>query len=88
MVRNDQMPPTWPAFIKALPDDENRVWAGLYTDDPESYTWAAFTGEGELFALFTWPRNRTINSVRNGEIYTIETDPDTDLRQVAKYRFQ
>lgn len=88
MVRNDQMPATWPAFTMALPDDENNVWAGLYTDDPESYTWMAFTEEGELYASFIWSRNRTIQSVRNGEIYTIETDPDTELRQVAKYRFQ
>jgi hypothetical protein len=88
MVRNDQMPATWPAFMKALPDDENRVWAGLYTDDPESYTWKAFTQDGELYASFVWPRYKTIQTVRNGEIYTIETDPDTDLRQIAKYRFQ
>lgn len=86
MVRNDQMPATWPAFVKALPDDENRVWAGLYTNDPESYTWKAFSEDGELYASFSWPRYKTIQSVRNGEIYTIETDPDTDLRQVAKYR--
>lgn len=88
MVRNDQMPETWPAFIKALTDDENRVWAGLYTDDSESYTWKAFSQDGELYASFVWPRFKTIQSVRNGEIYTIETDPDTDLRQVAKYRYE
>lgn len=88
MVRNDQMPLTWPAFIKALTDDENRVWTGLYTNDPESYTWKAFSQDGKLYASFVWPRYKTIQSVRNGEIYTIETDPDTDLRQVAKYRFQ
>lgn len=88
MVRNDQMPETWPSFIEAFPDDEMRVWAGLYTDNPDSYTWQAYTIDGELYASFTWPRSKTLKAVRNGALYTIETDPDTDLRQVAKYRFQ
>jgi len=88
MVRNDQMPETWPAFVEAFQDDEMRVWAGLYIDDPESYTWQAYTIEGELYASFTWPRSKSLKTVRNGALYTIETDPDTDLRQVAKYQFE
>jgi hypothetical protein len=88
MVRNDQMPETWPAFVEAFQDDEMRVWAGLYTDDPESYTWQAYTIEGELYASFKWPRSKTLKAVSNGVLYSIETDPDTDLRQVAKYHFE
>ncbi|MEX0662749.1 MAG: 6-bladed beta-propeller [Balneolaceae bacterium] len=86
MIRNDDHPETWPSFIQAIPDDEGRVWVGLITDDPDIYTWKSFSLDGEVYASFTWPRHIEINRVQNGEIYTMETDPETDLRQVAKYR--
>jgi len=86
MIRNDDHPETWPSFTHALPDDEGRVWVGLITDDHESYTWKAFSPEGDIYASFEWPRHIEIHRVQNGSIYTMETDPETDLRQVAKYR--
>ncbi len=86
MIRNDNHPETWPAFKRALPDDEGRVWVGLITDDIDSYSWKSFAPDGEIYASFTWPRSIEIHRVQNGAIYTMETDPETDLRQVGKYR--
>lgn len=85
MVRNDAMPETWPAFSTLLADDENRIWAALFDDDDEIWNWRIFTQEGELYASFNWPRTKQIQEVKNGYVYTRETDEETGLAQVVKY---
>lgn len=87
MIRNDRMPETWPAFAEAVLDDTGRIWAALFTDDKETYTWHILSPEGELAAAFTWPRQRNIKHVLGGYVYTLETDVDTDLQQIVKYSF-
>jgi len=86
MIRNDDMPDTWPAYSTMLMDDENRVWAALFTDNEETYEWRVYTDEGEFLATFTWPRSKTISEVKNGLAYTRETDEETGLQQVVRYR--
>ena len=86
MIRNDDMPDTWPAYSTMLLDDENRVWAALFTDDEETYDWRVYTDEGEFLATFSWPRSKTISEVKNGLAYTRETDEETGLQQVVRYR--
>jgi len=88
MVRNDAMPETWPAFSTMLTDDENRIWAALFDDDDEIWNWRIFTQHGELFASFNRPRNKQIQEIRNGYVYTRETDEETGLVQVVKYGIQ
>jgi len=88
MIRNDDMPDRWPAYSTMLLDDENRVWAALFTDNEETYEWRVYTDEGEFLATFTWPRSKTISEVKNGAAYTRETDEETGLQQVVRYRVE
>jgi len=88
MIRNDEMPDTWPAFRTLLLDGKNRVWAALFTDDEETYSWRVYNDEGEFLATFTWPRSKVIHEVKNGYIYTRETDEETGLQQVVRYRIE
>jgi len=88
MVRNDNMPETWPAFRYLVMDDENRIWAAAYSDDEEAYDWRVYSDEGELIGEFVWPRSREISEVKNGSAYTRETDEETGLQQVVRYRIE
>jgi len=88
MVRNDNMPETWPAFRYLVMDDENRTWAAAYSDDEEAYDWRVYSDERRLIGEFIWPRSREISEVKNGSAYTRETDEETGLQQVVRYRVE
>ncbi len=86
MVRNDNMPDTWPAFSNALADDNGRIWAALFDEDDEIWNWRVYTQDGELFTTFDWPRSKQIREIRNGYVYTLETDEKTGLVEIVKYQ--
>ena len=88
MVRNDEMPETWPAFREMLTDDEGRIWVSLFTEDPETYTWVMIDPDTEEVAgSITRPREWSVIDVRNGYLYARETDEETGLVEVVKYGF-
>jgi hypothetical protein len=88
MVRNDNMPETWPAFSSMLADDEGRIWASLFTDDKEMYTWVVLDpAEGELAGTMVRAREWSVADIRGGYLYARETDEATGLVEVVKYRF-
>jgi len=86
MIRNDDHPETWPAYTSVLQDDEGNIWAGFFTDDPDIYRWMSFHADGKITNDFEWPRHKTLRAVKNNMLYAMETDPDTGLQQVVKYR--
>lgn len=88
MIRNDDSPPTWQAMNSLRVDDQNRMWISTITEDQEVYDWWIIDKEGELQAQFTWPRNRNLQEIKNGVVYTEETDEATGLEQVVKYSIE
>ncbi len=88
IIRNADMPEVWPALRHLNIDDENRIWVSTIIDDQELYQWWVINPDGELQTRFEWPRNRNIQSIRNGHLYVQETDPETDLQQIVKYRIE
>jgi len=86
MVRNDVMPETWPAFSSAIADDIGKIWVAVYAEDNEIWNWRVFTRDGELYTSFDWPRGKQILDIKNGHIYTRETDEETELVEIVKYR--
>lgn len=86
MVRNDTMPETWPAFSSAIADDMGRIWVAVYAEDNEIWNWRVFTRDGELYTSFDWPRDKQILDIKNGHIYTRETDEETELVEIVKYQ--
>src|SRR5699024_1458622 len=66
---------TWPALNSIKADDEGRLWVSTIIDDFEAYQWWVLDADdGHLLARFTWPRNKLIEVVKNGKLYTRETD--------------
>jgi hypothetical protein len=79
---------TWPALEEMLIDDENRLWISTIVDDFDIYEWWVLEESGELITRFEWPRDEPIKVVKNGYMYTRETDEETDLQQVVRYRIE
>jgi hypothetical protein len=84
----DSIPDTWPALNELLVDDENRLWVSTIVEDFDVYEWWILEESGELITTFKWPRDETIEVIKNGKMYTRETDEGTGLQQVVRYRIE
>lgn len=87
MIREDPLPDRWPAYGQAVVDDAGRIWVALFTEDIEYHEWVILDRSGSVFASFRWPRSRNIQLIKDGYIYTLERDSETDIRKIVKYGF-
>lgn len=82
------VPDTWRAFEHMIMDDEDNLWLSAITDNREIYEWRVMDKFGELQAVFEWPRTREIFQVSGGYVYAVETEAETGLEQVVRYRLE
>ncbi|MEX0769148.1 MAG: hypothetical protein WD035_00340 [Balneolaceae bacterium] len=82
------LPKTWPVLSEMKIDDQNRLWIATTVEDMSVYEWWVLEDTGELITKFEWPRDEPIEVVQNGYMYTRETDEETGLQQVARYRIE
>jgi hypothetical protein len=82
------LPESWPVITDMKIDDENRLWIATTVENFDVYEWWVLENTGELITKFEWPRNEPIEVVKNGYIYTRETDEETGLQQVVRYRIE
>ncbi len=87
MIRNLTLPENWPAVRDFVMDDENQFWISLINNEGDENEWWVLQENGELTARFIWPENRKIRHVKNGFIYTLESNEETGFDQVVKYRY-
>jgi len=87
-IQNADFPEHWPALNDMLIDDENRLWASTIVEDFDLYEWWVLEDTGELITKFEWPRDEPIEVIKNGKMYTRETDEETGLQQVVRYGFE
>jgi len=86
MVREaSHIPDTWPALNDLLVDDENRLWVSTIVEDFDVYEWWVLEESGEVITTFEWPRDEPIDLIKNGKMYTRQTDEETGLQQVVRY---
>ncbi|MDR9419934.1 6-bladed beta-propeller [Gracilimonas sp.] len=89
MIREaDNLPETWPALEDMFVDDENNLWVSTIVEDFEIYEWWVLEESGEVIAKFEWPRDKPIEVIRNGYIYTRETNEKTGIEEVVRYRIE
>lgn len=86
--RNSDLPEKWPSFHHLKIDDENRLWISTIVENVEIYEWWVVKSTGELIARFEWQRDEPIEVVKNGYMYTRQTDEDTGLQQINRYLFE
>lgn len=85
LVRRADNPSTWPAINAMTVDDKSRIWVSTITDSKDSYQWWVVSDEGKLLVRFRWPRSRSIELVKDGSVYTRETDEETGVTQIVRY---
>ena len=86
IVKNMDLPDTWPTFDKLLLDDKNRLWIATVVEDKTVYRWWIMDTNGEPLATFTWPRSRSIETIKHGKAYVKETE-DSGLSKIVRYKF-
>lgn len=89
MIREaDNLPDAWPVLRGLFSDDDGRIWVSVVKEDFTLNEWWVLKPDGEPLARFEWPRSKRIEMVRNGHIYTRETDEKTGLQTVVRYRIE
>ena len=81
------MPDNRQAFNSLRVDDENRLWISSPTADTEVYDWRVLSNAGEKMAQFSQPASSSLQLVKDGFAYFLETDEETGVTDVIKYRF-
>ncbi|MEX2602287.1 MAG: 6-bladed beta-propeller [Balneolaceae bacterium] len=87
-VVEPDLPDSWPALEEMFIDDENRLWVSTIVEDFDIYEWWVLEDTGELITKFEWPRDEPIELVKNGYMYTRETEEETGLQQIIRYRIE
>lgn len=85
VIQNATLPGSWPAVNDFIIDDENRFWISRIIDDRELYEWWILEPNGELINRFVWPRSRSIRQIKNGYLYSLNTDEETGEQEIVKY---
>lgn len=85
-VRTMKIPKTWPALNDMKIDNQNRLWVSTIVKNMKVYQWWVLNPNGKLIARFDWPRSKPIEVVRNGYLYTQETDTTTGISKIVRYR--
>lgn len=82
------LPEAWPVLTEMVIDDQDRLWISTTVEDMNVYEWWVLEKSGELITRFYWPRNEPIELVKNGYMYTRQTDEENGLQQVVRYRVE
>lgn len=93
VLRNVDLPETWPAIDNFFIDDENRFWVSTIIDADDMYEWWVLEPNGNLLATFRWEGNllgysREIQYVKNGKMYTWEMDDHTGQQRIVRYQIE
>jgi len=87
-MQSMDLPRTWPVLTDMNIDDQNRLWIATTVENMNVYEWWVLEHTGELLAKFTWPRKEPIEEIKNGYMYTRETDEETGLQKIVRYRIE
>jgi hypothetical protein len=80
------LPDNWPALKTMFFDDRNRLWVAAIIPNLNKYRWFIFNTDGKLLARFEWPRDKSIQEVKNGYMYT--SKGTREGRRIIRYNMQ
>lgn len=87
-INSVDLPETWPVITDLKIDELERLWIATTVEDMTIYEWWVLEETGELITKFKWPRDEPIEVIKNGYMYTRQTDKETSLQQVVRYRIE
>ena len=85
ILRDEELPDTWPAIRSFLVDDQNRFWIERFTENLSESEWIIASKDGRHLGRVTRPAEDTIHLVRNNSVYITENDSD-GFEIVKRYR--
>lgn len=80
------IPDTRPIYDSFYVDDKNQLWVEMLTENADFNRWWILAEDGEKIAEFNKPASTRIEAVKNGYVYFRETDDETGLQEVVKYK--
>ncbi|WP_069132714.1 NHL repeat-containing protein [Rhodohalobacter halophilus] len=83
-------PQTWPAIYTMLTDDSGNIWVAMIPENENVFEWWILNPVHEtspVEAIFNWPRESMIQTVKNGSVYAVEQDHD-GFKKVVRYSTQ
>lgn len=83
-----ELPETWPVLTDMKIDNNDHLWIATTVEDMSIYEWWVLEENGELITRFEWPRDEPIEVVKNGYMYTRETEKETGLQHIVRYRIE
>jgi len=66
-------------------DDKDRLWVAAVVKKMKLYQWWVLNQNGKLLARFTWPRNKPIQVIKKGYLYTKEKNKK-GLERIVRYK--
>jgi len=82
------LPSNWPVIRSFIIDDKNNIWVATTVENMNVYEWWLLEPSGELITTFDWSRDEPIEAIKNGKMYTRQTDEETGLEQVVRYNVE
>lgn len=95
IASNLELPENWPVIQSMFADDQDNLWISIFTDVDDVIEWRVLEPDGRIIARFNRPGDRFAyplptaglhKVIRNGAFYERETNPETGLQQVVRYR--
>jgi hypothetical protein len=87
-IQKAPFPEYWPVLNNFIMDDENRVWVSTIVENFDIHEWWVLDEIGEPITKFEWPRQEPIEVVHNGFMYARQTDEETGVQEIVKYRIE
>lgn len=84
-INSLELPEFWPVLKEIKIDNQDRLWIATTVEDMSIYEWWVLEENGELITKFEWPRDEPIEVIKNGMMYTRQTDEETGLQQIVRY---
>lgn len=85
-MRLMKLPQNWPVLTKMKIDNQNRLWVATTVQNMKVYQWWVLNPNGKIIVRFNWPRSKPIKVIKNGYLYTQETDTTTGISKVVRYQ--
>lgn len=83
------VPETFPVVETLMVDDENRIWVAVPMDTrKDMLEWWILAQSGELLAKLQLPSSNSIFDIKNGFLYSKETDDKTGVEFIVKNRIE
>lgn len=86
IIRQIDLPESYPVIRNMLLDDKSRLWISTFTDSGDTDNWWVLNNEGEMVGRFSLSRDKWIREIKNDIVYMIETDFDSGEFNIVQYR--